>query len=250
MGGRPGCRWRRLLRRQPPALANDSDPGGSSLRAVASLPHAGRAGGRVAACSGRWTSRRRPGRGERRPVDRGLVRARLLCWSTGGSGSMTQHLSTSCPGCLVVLAVARTATASSMPRAAVAVSGIAFGAWKPDAAACGADMAPISSAVHPAQRRPARQPRAVCTLSAAAASPAATSAAACAGCRAGITARQHRVRSSTAAASSMTAIRRPPGRMSDALVVISRLRRRRQRRRRPGACSSARDRVVLLQLLA
>ena len=46
-----------------------------------------------------------------------------------------------------------------------------WGAWKPDAAACGADMAPISNAVRPAQRRAARHPRAVCTLSAAAASP-------------------------------------------------------------------------------
>jgi hypothetical protein len=56
---------------------------------------------------------------------------------------------------------------------AVAVSGMVYGAWKPDAAACGADAAPISNAAQPAQRCPARHPRAVRALSAAAASQAA-----------------------------------------------------------------------------
>jgi hypothetical protein len=161
---------------------------------------------------------------------------------------MTQQLPASRPGGLAGLAVARTATASSTPRAAVAVSEMAYGAWKPDAAACGADKAPISSAVHHAQHRPARHPRAVRTQSAAAASPVATSAAAGAGCRAVISARQHRVRSRAAAASSMTAISRRLGRMSGAVVVIVRLSRR--RRRGAGGCCSARDRVVVLQLLA
>ena len=53
------------------------------------------------------------------------------------------------PGCPAAPAVARTATASRTPRAAVAVSGIVYGPWKPDMAACGADAAPISNAAQP-----------------------------------------------------------------------------------------------------
>jgi hypothetical protein len=65
-----------------------------------------------------------------------------------------------CPGCPVRPAVARTATVSSTPRAAVAVSGIVYGLWKPATAACGADVAPISSAAQLDQRRPAWHPHA------------------------------------------------------------------------------------------
>ena len=73
------------------------------------------------------------------------------------------------PGRPAAPAVARTATASRIPRAAVAVSGIVYGPWKPDMAACGADAAPISNAAQAVQRRPAWHPRAVRTLSTAAA---------------------------------------------------------------------------------
>ena len=76
------------------------------------------------------------------------------------------------PGCPAAPAVARTATASRIPTTAVAVSGIVYGPWKPDMAACGADATPISNVTKPAQRRPAWHPRAVRTLRAAAASPA------------------------------------------------------------------------------
>src|SRR6266699_3941902 len=70
--------------------------------------------------------------------------------------SMAHGLSVPCPGCPVRPAVARTATVSSTPSAAVAVSGIAEGEWKPFAAACGADAAPISKAPQVAQQRPPR----------------------------------------------------------------------------------------------
>src|ERR1700750_1726332 len=82
-------------------------------------------------------------------------------------------------------AVARTVTASSIPRAAVAASGIRYGLRKPDAAACGTDARPMSTAAQPAQRRPARHPRAVRAVSAAAGSPAVTSPAVRAGWREG-----------------------------------------------------------------
>jgi hypothetical protein len=59
---------------------------------------------------------------------------------------MTQDFSVWYPGCPVRPAVARTATVSSTPTTAVAVSGIVYGLWKPATAACGADVAPISSA--------------------------------------------------------------------------------------------------------
>jgi hypothetical protein len=85
---------------------------------------------------------------------------------------MTQEFSVWYPGCPVQPAVARTATLSSTPTTAVAVSGIVYGLWKPATAACGADVAPISSAAQLDQRRPAWHPRAVRTLRAAAASPA------------------------------------------------------------------------------
>src|ERR1700750_2071241 len=88
------------------------------------------------------------------------------------------------PGRLAAPAVARTATASRTPRTAVAVSGIMYGPWKPDMAACGADAAPISNAAQPAQRRPAWHPRVVRTVSTAAASPPAASPAVGAGYRA------------------------------------------------------------------
>src|SRR5258706_7978725 len=110
-----------------------------------------------------------------------------------------------CPG-LVRPAVARTATASRIPSAAVAVWGMVYGAPKPDPAACGADAALISKAAQVGQRRPARHPHAVQPLSAAATSPAATSPAAGAGCRAVAMARPHRLRSMAAVASSSAAI--------------------------------------------
>jgi hypothetical protein len=47
-------------------------------------------------------------------------------------------------GYLVRPAVARTPAATRTPRAAVAVSGIAQAAWKPDAAACGPDAMPMT----------------------------------------------------------------------------------------------------------
>src|ERR1700723_847224 len=94
------------------------------------------------------------------------------------------------PGCP---AVARTATASRTPTTAVAVSGIVYGPWKPDMAACGADAAPIANAAQPAERRLAWHPRAVRTLRTAAASPAAASPAVGAGCRAAARKRPHRV---------------------------------------------------------
>src|ERR1700761_4029846 len=71
-------------------------------------------------------------------------------------------------------AVARTATASRIPRAAVAVSGIAYGGRKPDTAACGPDAAPMSSAVQPGHRRRFPQACAVHRLRAAAARPTTT----------------------------------------------------------------------------
>ncbi|HEX9520271.1 MAG TPA: hypothetical protein VF940_29335, partial [Streptosporangiaceae bacterium] len=102
--------------------------------------------------------------------------------------------------------MARTATASRIPSAAVAVWGMVYGAPKPDPAACGADAALISKAAQVGQRRPARHPHAVQPLSAAATSPAATSPAAGAGCRAVAMARPHRLRSTAAVASSSAAI--------------------------------------------
>ncbi len=87
------------------------------------------------------------------------------------SGHRVTSLSTAhgysvcCPG-RVGPTVARTATASRIPIAAVAVSGMVYGAPKPDAAACGADAAPISRAAQAGQRRPGeaspRRPAAEC----------------------------------------------------------------------------------------
>jgi hypothetical protein len=57
------------------------------------------------------------------------------------------------PGCPGRPAVASTVTVSSIPTAAVAVSGIVYGGWKPDAAASGADMAPISKAAQADQQQ-------------------------------------------------------------------------------------------------
>ena len=131
--------------------------------------------------------------------------------------SVVQGFSVS--GCPVTPAVASTATVSNTPRAAVAVSVAVKGAWKPEAAACGADAAPISSAAQPDQRRPIWHPRALQMLSAAAARPAATRPAAAPACRAVTRTRPHRVRSRPAAASSITAIRRRPGRISAGAVV-------------------------------
>jgi hypothetical protein len=96
------------------------------------------------------------------------------------------------------LTVARIATASRTPRAAVATSGIVYGFSKPDADACGADATPISSAAQAAQRRPARYPRAAVTLTTAAPMPTATSQAADAECRSVIRTRLQRVRSRAA----------------------------------------------------
>src|SRR5689334_10362904 len=76
-------------------------------------------------------------------------------WLVGWSPVMRQEFSVWYPGCPVGPAVARTATLSSTPTTAVAVSGIVYGLWKPAMAACGADVAPISSAAQPDQRRPA-----------------------------------------------------------------------------------------------
>src|ERR1035438_1863799 len=64
---------------------------------------------------------------------------------------MTQGLWASSPGTPVRPTVARTATASSTPRTAVAASGIVHGVEKPDTAACGADAAPVSNAAQTAQ---------------------------------------------------------------------------------------------------
>src|SRR5580704_2833502 len=104
---------------------------------------------------------------------------------------MTPAFSVPGAGCPGRPAVASTVTVSRIPTAAVATSGIVYGEPKPDAAACGADVAPISSAAQPAQRRPAWQPRAVRRLTAAAASDPAASPAAGAGCPAVVTAIPH-----------------------------------------------------------
>src|ERR1700722_4730646 len=162
---------------------------------------------------------------------------------------MTQGLSVSSPGTPVRPIVARTATVSSTPRTAVAVSGIVYGVEKPDTAACGADAAPVSNAAQTAQRWPPWHPRAVLTLSAAAARPTTTSPAADAGCRTATMTRPHRVRSRAAAAASITPIRRPAGRLTAAGDVVL-LPAPEAGCPGAGSGSSARDLVVLLQLLS
>ena len=64
---------------------------------------------------------------------------------------MAHGFSVHWPGCPAAPAVARTATASRIPTTAVAVSGIVYGPWKPDMAACGADATPISNVTKPAK---------------------------------------------------------------------------------------------------
>ena len=173
-----------------------------------------------ARCSPRRYPRLRPPSGRVRDSlgTAGCCGPGVRCASPGGSPcrwrtglSMVHGFSVYWPGCPAAPAVPRTATASRTPTTAVAVSGIVYGPWKPDMAAWGADAAPISNAAKPAQRRQAWHPRAVRTLSTAAASPAAASPAVGAGCRAAARTRPHRVRSSTAAVSSITAIRCQPG---------------------------------------
>jgi hypothetical protein len=116
--------------------------------------------------------------------------------------------------------VASTATASRTPSTAVARSGTAYGALKPDADACGPDATPISSAAGAAQRWRARQPRAAVTVSAVAPIPAATRPTAEARCRNVIRTRLQRVRSRAAATRSMAAIRRRPVRAPPAGGVV------------------------------
>ena len=145
------------------------------------------------------------------------------------------------------------------PRAAVAVSGIVYGGGKPDAAACGADVTPISNAAQPAQRgRPGIRARSARSARPRPARPRPARRPG-AGCRAVIRTRPQRVRSRAAAASSMTAIRRSragcPGRcrrpLSASAAAMSQGRRlfisRRSRRAlaAAGAVPAARSAAVI-----
>ena len=154
------------------------------------------------------------------PAELSGVVAELGVMPRQPSPDSTHRISRGRAGCPGRPVVARIATVSRTPRAAVATSGIVYGSWKPDADACGADATPISSAAQAAQRCPARYPRAAITLSTAAPIPAATSPTAGATCRNVSRTRLQRVRSRAAAAISTAAISgRPVGRPAAAGTV-------------------------------